>query len=37
MRDTKDIALLNTYEDQVRDRLVHVWNEVRGRLVLDEE
>ena len=37
MRDTKDIALLNTYEDQVRDRLVRVWSEVCGRLVLDEE
>ena len=28
---------LNTYDYQVRDRFVRVWNEVRGRLVLDDE
>ena len=28
---------LKTYEDQVRDRLRHVWSEGCGRLVLDEE
>jgi len=28
---------LNTYDYQIRDRLVCVWNEVRGKLVLDDE
>ena len=39
MRDTKDIALhrIPTRIRFVKDRSVHVWNEVRGRLVLDEE
>jgi len=36
VRDTKDIAL-PTMIRFVKDRSVHVWNEVCGRLVLDEE
>jgi len=39
VRDMKDIALhrIPTRIRFVKDRSVHVWNEVCGRLVLDEE
>jgi len=30
VRDTKDIPLLNSYKDQVRDRLIHVQSEGCG-------